>query len=215
MRFDEAGYRYMYDKYVPRLTDAGKPSNAKSATPDPNVVYVGPFFDGLVMMGVFKNVPAVVPHTIKPFFYEAAMNPEKGFGMLYERCNNIDAVMERDEPWPYVGATYDRPLDLSTLWRDQQRYEPGQFSSTPQDTTERGGPPDFWERAPEKTFHDIVLQEDNRFQLHIMRRGDRVTKTWRPDIGSDTVTQIFVLRNWEDGSTTRLSVPEEEGFQRV
>ena len=204
----------MFDKFVPRVDEDGEPD--PRGEPDPNVVYVGPFFDGLLMMGVFKNVPEAVPHTIKPFFYECAYSPEKGYRFLYERCNNIEAAEASSMPWPWQGvATYDRALDLSTLWRDNARYEPGQFGSTPSEVTIADAAPDFWERAPHATFHDIELQEDARFQLHILRKGDRITKQWRPDIGSDLVTQQFVLRHYEEGGTTRVPLSIEDGAQRV
>jgi len=198
-------------RYWPRIDGTGKVMDANADGTyedtgrfDPNVVWTGPFIDGLVHLGIFggRN-PKDARHNTKVFFYERMDKGREQFGLVFERA--IDLGKGR---WPFSQAKYGPPLDLRSIsGRSGQSVEPGDIKNSP---SIKVNAESIWEQKPEQAAWVPEILVDTKFGLHVLRRGDRLTKTWTGRIRGkrQTVTEVFVLRPTDEGTSL---VPAQKG----
>ena len=198
-------------RYWPRIGPEGKLLDANddgsyedTGRFDPNVVWAGPFIDGLVHLGIFggRNVKDA-RHNAKVFFYERMDKGPEQFGLVFERA--IDLGKGR---WPFSQAKYGPPLDLRSIsGRSGQSVEPGDIKNSPSIKVEAES---IWESKPEQAAWVPEILVDKKFGLHILRRGDKLTKTWTGRVNGkrQTITEVFVLREPSEGSSL---VPARKG----
>lgn len=192
-RIDRAGRRI---KVNDDGTYAAKDGEGKDYAYDPDVLYVGPFLDGLVRLGIFTGVDSkAARHTAKTFFYE--VNDKPSFKFTIQRAKTLGA-----EDWPYTGTKYGEALNLRSISGrgSGESVEPGEVRNSPSVTRSTD---DIWETQQGPVVFDPIISVDKRYGLHMLCRGDRVVKTYRVRRGGKMITasETFVLRGQDEGSS--------------
>lgn len=210
MRFSSKFYDKIFDKYATRLDEDGLAMTTKSKDikgnlvdmPDPKgmidpaIIWCGPFLDGLEYLGIFSAAPGyTIRRRAKTFFFEVSQ-PDKPHRFRYFRVHDRAGGME----WPYEGTPYRDPLDLVHISGAQgETVEPGGMSNSPTRTVAGGS---IWESHTEYIWDpEITLDPD--YELHIMRRGDKIVTT-QPNPNPrqrGTIEQTFVLRPPSEGTS--------------
>lgn len=199
------------DKYVPKIDDEGNfiKSNDKGTwegikgTPDPAVVWCGPFMDALVHFGIFSS-----RQSAKVFMYEANDDAKKAENHqlhVYRAVEPADAEDSWNNGYPNV--QYEEAMRLMSLpgrSREAGRaFEPGEILDSPTTKVDDVNP---WDVNVLKEHISPTIDIDPRYKLHILYRGDKITKKFKT-FGLDApVTETFVLRPPTEGSS-RIFTP--------
>lgn len=203
-RSNSAVQALIKQRYWPRLDEDGKiiaPNPDGVYGPeaageyDPDVVWVGSMVDGLIRLQVFTDRVQA-----KTFGYEAGDKPH-WFEFRFERC--IDRASDLH---PYTGSKYTDPLTIRAFpGAAGDTVDPGETKNSPK----RGGTSedDLWASAGGRVFDAPEITIDRRFGLHILRKGDRVTKKWKHPNRPTPITEIYVLRPLSEG-TSRVQVAQ-------
>jgi len=195
MRYPKVVLDAIYDAYVPK----------KDGKPDPNVLYVGPFLDGLATY-LPELLQAAFPRSNRP---EDGRRHMKSLFVDMQATGNNDRAsnitmrdfrlfMERDA-WKREGLP--PTLNLTNATRDN---EPGEilnsyyFSVNPST-----GQPELLARG--KEFEEPKpwvpeIREDKRFGRHMLLRGDRFRATWT-DRRDREIEMQWALRPLSEGSS--------------
>lgn len=178
---------------------------------DPDVVWVGSFMAGLVHFGVFPD-----EHTAGAFMFDAAdahiRKNEKGIAnnrfVLPNRLGIERIAGKLVGEWPYNGSKYAERLYLHRLSGSglEGAQNPGDVLNSPRRRTDEV---DIWQQTTSITY-DPIINLDTRFKLHILNRGDRITRITKGGEANTSRTDIWVLRPAAEGSSR---VPVVDGEQ--
>ena len=205
LRTREDVYTQLYERYVPlvklsSLTEAQKfslgyeelPASVKTV-PDPDVLWVGRFLDGLTAFGVFSdrqfaknminNIPAgrtfrtpgiagrftgggTVQMWFKPVEPRIEMIKAASTGVLYNDSQIKDMIMEGKSP----------TISIGTIIKDA---EPGEIRNSPEvieaSQSLEDEEVDMWEAGLTESQWNPRIRMDNRFGMHYLKRGDEIT----------------------------------------
>ncbi len=160
--------------------------------PDPNIVWVGPFLDGLLHLNIFSDL-----HRAKSFFFEVNEPDKHGFELKFYRVKGKKPVTSE---WPYEDVKYSKPLILRRIsGKEGDSIEPGEIinsaTSVPVDAD------DIWQTEPDIMDWDVQIREDKKHGLHIFNRGDKFVKTFYFPLLKEVITEEFVLRPPGEGTS--------------
>lgn len=201
-RYDALAMRAVFEAYVPRLKDG---------TPDPNVLYVGPFIDGLIdyvpefLSIAFPNSPVETRRTNMKVLLA-------GIGASVDRATHY-VVRELQVNMTRRGWADKGGRAPTVMLNDRIREEePGELlnSYVVERSPETG---ELRLMARKKGSEDEMvpyvpkIREDKRYGLHYLMKGDEfefVFKTRR----SQLVTLRYSLKPLSEGSS--LITPEAQ-----
>jgi len=180
--------KLIQDKYWPKIEVGNE------LVRDPDVLWVGPFLDGLLYLNIFPDL-----HRAKTFFFEVNEMDKHGFEFKYFRVKK--GKKDITSEWPYEDIEYEKSgLILRRIsGKEGDSIEPGEIMNSPTHTPVTSD--DIWQTVPDIMDWDVVIREDNKHKLHILRRGDKIVKTFYFPLLKEVITEEFVLRPPSEGSS--------------
>ena len=212
-RFDDDIMRQIRALYWPRVDEEGNPIPLTNPTKgydldrlptdaiyDPNVVWVGSFVDAMIHFKVFKG-----RSFFKDFMFEVNdKGPAGGFNFSLERCLGLG-----ETKWPHLDATYppaNQMLALHSLpGAPGDSSDPGELLTSPARSGVTG---ELFPSPSKKVYDEILIAVDPQYQLHILRRGDRIRKSFK-DQQRGIVREVFSLRPLAEGDSAIPGVQSE------
>lgn len=218
-RFDDNVMRRIRELYWPRVDEEGslipfdspkKGYNVSTLQPDavydPDVVWVGSFADAMIHFGIFAD-----RHLFKAFMFEVNdKGPAGGWDFTLERCLNIG-----ETAWPHLDAVYpptNQMLVLHSLsGAPGDSADPGELMTSPKSGTATGA---LFPSATIKEYEELLIAVDPQYNLHCLRRGDRIRKTYKETDGQKrgVLREVFSLRPLAEGSS---HIPGMKGEQPI